>query len=111
MPRKGMGRNDDSQEIELMNTEKFERKMIKEELKTEMPAQLTSKIKYEKKAQRSYVLKKLQKMEDESRMERADRRVDLSPEEKEFKDLKFPESFGFPIHKDFRLWLSTIQTP
>jgi hypothetical protein len=91
-----------------MNMEKAARAKIKQELRSEMPPQLITKIKFEKKQQRAYVLKKLQRMEEESKVDRADRRTDLTPEEKEFKDLKFPESFAFPIHKEFRLWLSTI---
>ena len=35
---------------------------------------------------------------------------ELTHEEKNLKDLVFPEALMFPIHKQFRLWLGTIPT-
>lgn len=37
--------------------------------------------------------------------------IDMSMEDKALRDLRFPETLAFPIHKDFRLWLSTFITP
>ena len=51
-------------------------------------------------------------------MEKAKRQADerseireISNEEKQLNELVFPESFIFPIHKRFRLWLSVIPVP
>lgn len=36
---------------------------------------------------------------------------ELTNEEKLMKELVFPEKLAFPIHKQFRLWMSVIPVP
>ena len=52
------------------------------------------------------VFDRLQKEADEKSQVR-----ELKEEEKQMKELVFPELLGFPIHKNFRLWMSVIPVP
>ena len=69
-------------------------------------------MRHEKKLARENVLSILETNEEDA--QNAEDRNEIreqTEEEKCLKDFIFPENLCFPVHKNFRLWLSTIPVP